>query len=171
MDTAEDEVGRALRLVFSSLLVKFMRAGPEAPRDGATKRIARGLPSGFFASKAAELARSLQTYEKAVPPGTPVPAIRLGDARSYTHIKTASVPLVVSSPPYAGTYDYAGLHETRFLWLGLSQSRFDKTQLGARTRGLGADPHAWRDSRARWLAELARVLTPGGHAVLIVGDG
>jgi hypothetical protein len=31
-------------------LVKFMRAGPQAPRDGETKRIARGLPSQFFSA-------------------------------------------------------------------------------------------------------------------------
>jgi SAM-dependent methyltransferase len=171
MDTPEDDVGKALRLCFSSLLVKFMRAGPEAPRDGANKRIARGLPSGFFASRAGELARSLEDYERAVPPKTPAPSIRLGDARSYTHIKSGSINLIVSSPPYAGTYDYAGLHETRFLWLGLSQSRFDKAQVGARAMGLGANPRSWEESRVRWLSEISRVLVPGGHAVLIVGDG
>jgi SAM-dependent methyltransferase len=171
MASPDDEVGRALRLCFSSMLVKFMRAGPEAPRDGASKRVGRGLPSGFFAARAGELARSLEGYERAIPAGTPAPSLRLGDARSYSHVKTASVKLIVSSPPYAGTYDYAGLHETRFLWLGLSQARFDKSQLGARTQGLGADPRAWLDSRQRWLGEMARVLLPGGHAVLIVGDG
>src|SRR6185312_5076637 len=47
--TAADEVGRALRLCLSSILVKFMKAGPEAPRDGEAKRIARGVPSRMLA--------------------------------------------------------------------------------------------------------------------------
>src|SRR5262249_30043933 len=41
MEHADDDVGRALRLCLSSILVKFMKAGPAAPRDGEAKRIAR----------------------------------------------------------------------------------------------------------------------------------
>src|SRR6185436_2969387 len=104
-DTGDDEIGRALRLCFSSMLVKFMRAGPEAPRDGENKRIARGLPSGFFARRAEELARGLETLEQTVPAGTPPPIIRQGDARGYPEVRGNSVDLIVSSPPYAGTYD------------------------------------------------------------------
>jgi SAM-dependent methyltransferase len=171
MQTPDDELGRALRLSLSSLLVKFMRAGPEAPRDGATKRIARGLPSRFFAGRVEELARALAEFEKAVPRGTPLPICELGDARAYPDVSRASVDLVVSSPPYAGTYDYAEHHVARFLWLGLAQRRFDDTQIGARDRGLGAAPRPWLEGRRRWLAEMGRVLRPGAHAVLVVGDG
>ena len=46
MDTPEDDVGHALRLCLSSILVKVMKAGPEAPRDGAEKRIGRGIRRG-----------------------------------------------------------------------------------------------------------------------------
>ena len=52
----DDPQGQALRLCLSSLLVKLMRSGPEAPRDGWEKRIARGMPSRLFAERAEELA-------------------------------------------------------------------------------------------------------------------
>ena len=171
METGDDEIGRALRACFSSLLVKFMRAGPEAPRDGEKKRIARGLPSGFFARRAEELARGLETLEQDSPRGTPPPIVRLGDARGYPEVRAASVDLIVSSPPYAGTYDYAYQHETRFTWLGLQQRRFEETQLGGRARGLGASPQEWLEGRRKWLGEMGRVLRAGGHTVLVVGDG
>jgi len=169
--TAADEVGRALRLCLSSILVKFMKAGPEAPRDGEAKRIARGVPSRMLADRAAELARGLAALERRAPPGTPAPKIEEADARALP-IPAGAAALVLSSPPYAGTYDYAAQHETRFVWLGLSAREFRRVQLGARAGAVGnASAGVWRADAARFIAEIARVLRPGGHALLMVGDG
>jgi DNA modification methylase len=171
MDTPKDEVGRALRLCFSSLLVKFMRSGPEAPRDGETKRIGRGVPSRFLADRAHELAQGLEALERRVPKGTPPPHIEDGDARNYPAVLAASIDLVLSSPPYAGTYDYADQHAVRFTWLGLPQKPFRNAQIGERATGLGSAPAAWRESRHAWLSEMGRVTKPGGRIILVVGDG
>jgi SAM-dependent methyltransferase len=171
MATPEDDVGRALRLCLSSLLVKFMKAGPVAPRDGEAKRIARGVPSRMLADRAAELARGLAALERRTPPGTPAPEIVEGDARALP-AGAGNAALVLSSPPYAGTYDYAAIHDARFLWLGLPEKKFRKAQLGARANPTGdVSGAAWRAEQARIMAEIARVLRPGGRALLVVGDG
>jgi SAM-dependent methyltransferase len=171
MATPDDPVGRALRLCLSSILVKFMKAGPTAPRDGAEKRIARGVPSRMLADRAAELARGLAALERRTPPGTPAPEIVEGDARALP-VPPASVALALSSPPYAGTYDYASLHDARFLWLGLPAKKFRRAQLGARAERVGDVTGAdWRAEQARFMAEIGRVLQPGGRALLVVGDG
>src|SRR5262249_15162457 len=155
----------------SSILVKFMKAGPEAPRDGDAKRIARGVPSRMLADRAAELAHGLAALERHVPPGTPAPDVQEADARALP-IPHRAAALVLSSPPYAGTYDYAAQHETRFVWLGLSARKFRRLQLGARAGAIGnASASAWRADAARFIAEIARVLAPGGRALLMVGDG
>jgi SAM-dependent methyltransferase len=169
--TPEDGVGRALRLCLSSILVKFMKAGPEAPRDGLTKRIARGVPSRMLADRAAELAQGLAAIERRMPAGTPAPVIHEGDARALP-LPDARAALVLSSPPYAGTYDYATQHETRFAWLGLSPRVFRRVQLGARTAAIGkVGVDSWRVAEERFIAEIARILQPGGQALLVVGDG
>jgi SAM-dependent methyltransferase len=171
MARPDDDIGRALRLCLSSLLVKFMKAGPTAPRDGAEKRIARGVPSRMLADRAAELARGLAALEQRTPAGTPAPEISEGDARALP-MAAGSAALVLSSPPYAGTYDYASIHDARFLWLGLSEKKFRRVQLGARTENVGdVSGAAWRSEQARFMAEVGRVLRPGGHALLVVGDG
>jgi SAM-dependent methyltransferase len=174
MDTpADDPSGEALRMCLSSLLVKFMKAGPEAPRDGVDKRIGRGVPSRFFADRADELARGLAELELVTPAGTPEPRIHLGDAREYAFVESRSVDLVLSSPPYAGVYDYAQHHAVRFRWLGLPMEQFRRRQLGERGGGdhLGVPPTGWLEGRRRWLVEMGRVLRPDGAAVLVVGDG
>jgi SAM-dependent methyltransferase len=182
MATPDDDVGRALRMCLSSILVKFMKAGPEAPRDGTEKRIARGVPSRMLGDRAAELTGGLAALEARAPPGTPTPHIDVGDARHLSPLIPLSPPggeragvrgasLVLSSPPYAGTYDYAALHDVRFTWLGLSRTRFRELQLGTRGPALGVRGDEWRDSQRRWISEMARVLRPSGRALLVVGDG
>ncbi|HEY4186078.1 MAG TPA: DNA methyltransferase [Polyangia bacterium] len=174
MEVPRQPIGQALRMCFSSNLVKLMKAGPEAPRDGEAKRIARGVPSRLLADRAVELASGLSALEHRTPPGTPAPVIKLGDARDLKGIAKGAARLIVSSPPYAGTYDYAAQHDVRFAWLELPRRSFESAQLGARTPGagrLGADPSTWRASQLQWMREMARILAPGGHALLIVGDG
>jgi 16S rRNA G966 N2-methylase RsmD len=166
--TGEDEVGYALRACFSSILVKFMR---QSEGEGIQQRIGRGVPSHFFASRAQELARSLAALAAKTPAGTPPPRIRMGDARALEHLPDGEFHLVLSSPPYAGTYDYAEHHDVRFLWLGLPRAAFDRVQVGARDEGLGSPEKRWRSDRRRWLGEMARVLRPGGSVVLVAGDG
>ncbi len=166
-ETEEDEVGRALRACLSSLLVKFMRGqDDEQPR-----RIGRGVPSHFFASRVEELTRSLEALERRVPAGTPAPKIRVADARALTTVHDHSVDMILSSPPYAGTYDYAEHHDVRFLWLGLSREKLDRVQVGARDEGLGSAAARWHNDRRLWLAEMARVTRPGAALILQVGDG
>ena len=47
--------------------------------------------------------------------------------------------------PLEVTYDYAAIHDARFLWLGLSEKKFRRVQLGARVQAVGS--HQARDAR------------------------
>jgi methylase of polypeptide subunit release factors len=169
MATAEDSVGVALRACLSSILVKFMRQ-PDLGGES-VQRIGRGMPSKFFAGRAEELAQSLTALAGRTPKGTPAPRIQLGDARSIGHVPDSTCDLIVSSPPYAGTYDYAEHHDVRFLWLGLSRESFDRVQVGARTDDMGSPLKRWQKDRRRWLGEMGRVVKPGAVVMLEIGDG
>jgi methylase of polypeptide subunit release factors len=193
-ETKEDDVGRALRACLSSILVKFMRGSEEAE----ARRIGRGVPSRFFASRAEELAFGLEALERRTPAGTSVPQIRVADARDLSAwgarrlcrrraivggdgnpsrvpmsdgLAGDSFDLILSSPPYAGTYDYAEHHDVRFLWLGLPRENLDRVQVGARDDGLGSAAQRWHHDRRRWLSEMARVARRGAAIILQVGDG
>jgi hypothetical protein len=168
-ETAEDAVGWALRASLSSILVKFMQTGPRAAPGADTRRLGRGVPSHFYARRVEELAASLRALAHKVPAGTLAPDVTLGDARKVSRVSSASIDLVVSSPPYAGVYDYQEQHEVCFKWLELPQARFTETQVGA--RGKLSSVHRWRTDREAWMGELARTCRRGAHMVLVVGDG
>jgi SAM-dependent methyltransferase len=168
-ETAEDAVGWALRASLSSILVKFMQTGPRAAPGADTRRLGRGVPSHFYARRVEELAASLRALTHKVPVGTPTPDVTLGDARKISRVPASSIDLVVSSPPYAGVYDYQEQHEVCFEWLELPQARFTETQVGA--RGKLSSAHRWRTDREAWMGEMARSCRSGAHVVLVVGDG
>jgi DNA modification methylase len=130
------------------------------------------LASRWFADRAEELARGLEALAAATPADTPPPRVEECDARKLEPFADASHALVVTSPPYAGVYDYEAEHGVRFTWLGLPRDRFHKDQWGARDAAMaGANPGAWIEGRRRWISEIARTLLPGGKAVFVVGDG
>jgi DNA modification methylase len=170
---AEAEPLRAtLLLVLSSILVKVSRQRADTTSRSVERAIGKGNPSRLFARKAAELAQQMGEFSTAVPSGTPPPEVRLGDARRLAHVADASVDVILTSPPYLGTYDYAEQHARRFGWLGLDARSFAGAEIGARRRQ--RDPARaladWQRDVDAFVAEFARVLRPDGLAFVAIGD-
>lgn len=165
----EDGVGLALRLCLSSILVKLLAdAGGE---DRPPRAFGRGFPSRHFADRAGELARGLHDLAIAAPPGTPAPMVLEGDAAAPPPAAGANFALVLTSPPYPGVYDYEGLHDVRFRWLGLPRADLRRGQIGRRALSAAGATTAFAEARKRWLHAICRALRPGGHAAFVVGDG
>jgi len=106
----------------------------------------------------------------------PAGVVTIGDARQLIGIADTSVDVVVTSPPYAGTYDYAEQHQLRLDFLGMSAEVFKQAEMGSR-RHFARDGELRRRARRRWsrslaaaLSETARVLRPGGYAAWVLGD-
>ena len=176
-----DEHRKTLAVVFSSILTKVsQRQGDTSRSDdvGGGKRIGRFVTSEIFQRKAKELVqRQVQLFQR-VGPAAPRPHFFVDDARALPEVlRRASdrrAALVLTSPPYAGTYDYAHHHAHRLAWLGLSDGReagrFARDEIGARRR---------RDRSAAdfdgevsdVLGAIAASLSDDGLAVLLMGDG
>jgi SAM-dependent methyltransferase len=168
----DPELRRALLLLFSSILVKVSRQSADTAPGEVERAIGKGLPTRLFQRKAEELSRRLAAFAARVPPGTPPPDVRACDARALRHLAAGAVDVIVTSPPYLGTYDYAAQHERRYGWLGLDARPFAAQEIGARRRA-GSPASAletWQKDVDAFVAEMARVLRPGGRAFVAIGD-
>jgi SAM-dependent methyltransferase len=164
---------RFLEVVLSSIVVKFSRQRSETATGRSTRRVGRFVPTDFFEKKCAELVgRWAELVEVAA--GAPAPELHLGDARDVGGL--GPVELVISSPPYGGTYDYARHHELRAPWLGAKAGALEAGEVGARRRL--SRPKSMKAAKARWdreveafLSSTAEALTDDGRCYLVMGDG
>jgi hypothetical protein len=173
----DDELRDILRALFSSVLVKVSRKSSDTSGEFKEERpLARGMAARLFQQRAEELATGLQALSEEVPDGAEMPTLHHGDARRLP-LGPASVKAVVTSPPYAGTYDYLDHHELRLVMLGMDPRPLRTNEIGAR-RSFGLKDQAGVDAGlARWerdyelaLSEMARVLPRGGKVIVVVGD-
>jgi hypothetical protein len=170
-----DWVRRALSLVLSSILIKVSRQAGDTSEARGERRLRSGFTVDLFQKKTTELARRLAELDALLPAGPrPSAAVHLGDARRLDRVARGSVDLVVTSPPYPGTYDYLAHHAARMRWLELDTDRFAATELGAR-RHLEKMPfHSaltrYSTDLGETLGAMSRALARSGKVVLIIAD-
>ena len=164
-----------LELVFSSILTKVSRQrGDTGNYLLPERRLAPGAVARLFVHKTEELCARLADFAQRLPERAPLADVHSDDARVLGTIGAGTVQCLVTSPPYAATYDYLDHHDVRLRWLRLREDRFGKLELGARRDYTPLDGTA---ARARWTGELSaflgavsRVLAADGRAFVILGD-
>jgi 16S rRNA G966 N2-methylase RsmD len=167
---------RALEMVLSAIVVKFSRQRAETSTEQVEKRIGKGIVTGFFDRKARELVERWEALFERCEGALP-PLLREGDATRLGELLPPRhrFELVLSSPPYGGTYDYARQHARRWPWLGIEPRRLKQREIGARRNLSGRDRNeavrAWDHEVEAMLRSIAGVLTPDGLCVLLIGDG
>ena len=170
----DDFVHQALRLVLSSILIKVSRKPGDTSTTHVPRRLAAGYTISLFENKALELADRIYDFCKRLPRGAPIAKVREGDARLLESIPNRTVRLVLSSPPYAGTYDYVDQHRLRCRWLGLNADGMQRSEVGAR-RHFRPMQHSdavrrYRDDLVVVLTTLRHKLARGGLVLLLVAD-
>lgn len=171
---------RALEVVLSAIVVKFSRQRADTSTERVEPRVGKGVPSRFFGRKAAELAERWRALSAELRPEAPRVTLIEGDARELPVLVGAQMnekgpfDLVLTSPPYGGTYDYVEHHARRYAWLGVSGQHLADRELGARrrlARGGRRAEETWDAQVVAMLRAMAAVVTPEGRIALLVGDG
>jgi len=172
-----DSVVRSdLWLVLSALLVKLSKKRGDTSEEVAPRRTAAGYTAKLFVKKTDELTRRLAEFASLLPSPPPPPArVTLDDATALRSITTRDrIDAIVTSPPYAATYDYVAHHALRMRWLGLDASALEEGEIGARRNygraSAGDARNTWSNELAQFLTAAARVLPQDAPMVLIMAD-
>lgn len=171
---ARPETRDDLSLVLSAIVVKVSQRRGDTSDDVDTRRIAAGFPTKLFVRKAEDFARRVRELDELVPAPRPHASVFAANAFDLARVAPASVDAVVTSPPYAATYDYYAHHELRLRWLAMSGRAFERGELGARRHYAALDGRAaldtYHDEWRRLFASLARVVRPGSMVAMLVAD-
>jgi DNA modification methylase len=181
-------LGEALLLILSSLIIKLstQRAESRPGELAAGRHLGKGLPTRWFVRKAEEVCRLHAALLHRLPsPPPPAPLLAVADARvalstdprerqATLGLWPGSLDRVITSPPYLGTYDYAAHHARRYAWLGIDPTPIERAEMAARRHGEALPlPELQRRHQAdcsAWVAQVARLLKPGGRLYILVGD-
>lgn len=161
VETLKEPARTDLFLVLSSVLVKLSRKTGDTSGGVRPRRTAAGFAAKHFVQKTEDLAARLSAFAKLLPPSPPPATVELDDATELRTVK-GTVDAVVSSPPYAATYDYLAHHALRLRWLGLDASPLERGEIGSRTAYSRLKPDA---ARANWLKELGKFLSAAGRVL------
>ena len=163
-----------LFLVLSAILTKVSRKKADTSEDAAPKRLAAGYPTRLFVKKTRELGERLVAFSALLPVDVKRPRIAVEDATKLEGVAENSIDAVVTSPPYAGTYDYLAHHSMRLRWLSMPMRELETSEIGARRDYAALDARAAEDRYANELAAMleacARVTKLGAAVVLQIAD-
>ncbi len=93
-------------------------------------------------------------------------------SEDVSFIPNESVALVITSPPYANTYDYYLYHKSRMNWLGYDVRKTQETEIGSRDKHSSKklEINHFLKGLEKCFKECERALISGGYAVIIIGD-
>ncbi|WP_148087921.1 DNA methyltransferase [Gemmata obscuriglobus] len=163
-----------LELLLSSVLVKLSRKPGDTGWGVRTRRTAGGFAAKLFVQRAQDLAARLSALRVLLPAPAPTATVVQDDATDLKRLPPGFVGAVVTSPPYAATYDYIAHHSLRLRWLGLDPAPLARGEIGSRTAYARLTPAAartaWCRELDRFFRAVGRLLPPGAPMVLLMAD-
>jgi hypothetical protein len=165
------ELAGVLTACLSAILYKVSSRTSDTDGTWVDRNVARGQAARLFAQRIDLLIAGLEDLSKV---HAPLPEVFELDIRKLDEVvPDGSVAGIVTSPPYAATYDYAEHQRLRFDFLGLRHRDFDAGEIGSR-RSFDEDAQEahrrWKKALAGIFGKMAAALAPGRAAAVVIGD-
>jgi len=168
---SDNDVKDFLKVVLSSIIVRVSNQESDIRFAAINKNIKDCYTFDLFILKAKESCKKIVEYSSLLKYKTEI-KIYNDDSRNLYFIEPKSVDIIITSPPYANSYDYYLYHKLRQKWLGLDVRFAQYNEIGSRREysSLKENPKKWKDDLIKCFLEMNRVLKNNGLAFIVIGD-
>jgi len=159
-----------LYAVLSSIIVTVSNQESDTRFAAVDKRITNFRTFSEFSKKLKDMNTRMSEFSRVAPDSS----VRVynTDAQNMSFLKNNTVDLIVTSPPYANTYDYYLYHKFRMYWLGYDVRMVQASEIGSRNRysSKREDISTFKENLLQCFREMRRVLKNNKYAVIVIGD-
>ncbi|MBM0652426.1 site-specific DNA-methyltransferase [Capnocytophaga genosp. AHN8471] len=160
-----------LKIVLSSIIVRVSNQESDTRFAAKNKNIPDNFTFEAFLSKAQEYLVRITEYSNKVDNNNTLELYNT-DSRNLSMIDENSIDMIITSPPYANTYDYYLYHKFRKRWLDLDVKFAQYNEIGSRREysSLKKPASQWTDDLVKCFKEMYRLLKPNTLAFIVIGD-
>lgn len=167
----EDNVKDFLKIVVSAIIVRVSNQESDTRFAAKSKGIEDNFTFKQFIGKAKEYLERMAEFSKQVPTHGYLKLLN-ADSRHLTMLEDESIDIIITSPPYANTYDYYLYHKFRKRWLDLDVKFAQYNEIGSRREysSLKKPAEQWTTDLKLCFAEMYRLMKKEGLAFIVIGD-
>lgn len=160
------------KAVLSSIIVRVSNQESDTRYAAIDKKIKDFDTYKIFLDKLSQFVKSIENFSSLVPNNKISVSVFADDTRTLRSIKTKTVDIIITSPPYANTYDYYLYHKHRKYWLDMDVKTVMENEIGSRREfsSLKKLPSKWIDDAKKTMAQMYRITKKGGRVFIIIGD-
>jgi len=160
-----------LKIVLSSIIVRVSNQESDTRFAAVNKGIVDNFTIDQFCKKCTEYNFRMREYSKLVDQ-TSFVKVYNADSRNLDFIDDESIDIIITSPPYANTYDYYLYHKFRKRWLDLDVKFAQYNEIGSRREysSLKEKKEKWNEDLIKCFKEMHRVLKLNSLAFIVIGD-
>lgn len=167
----DENVRNFLKIVFSSIIVKVSNQDSDTRFAAIEKNIKDFYTLEHFCKKGYEYLLKVKEFSQLIDNST-VLKVYNADTRNLNFIEDKSIDIIITSPPYANTYDYYLYHKFRKRWLDIDVEYAQYNEIGSRREysSLKKNKQKWNEDLYLCFLEMHRVLKHQSLAFIVIGD-
>lgn len=170
-EQSDNDIQNFLKIVLSSIIVRVSNQDSDTRFAAIEKNVINGYTLETFCKKAKEYNSRMAEFSELIHNSTEL-RVYNADSRNLNFIQDNSIDIIITSPPYANTYDYYLYHKFRKRWLDLDVKFAQYNEIGSRREysSLKEKKEKWNEDLIKCFAEMHRVLKPNHFAFIVIGD-
>jgi len=159
-------------VALSSIIVRVSNQESDTRFAAINKNIKDGDTIRFFLEKLSEYKKIMKIFWEKLPEKKVKAKILNIDVRNLSRYLKHPVDIVITSPPYANTYDYYLYHKFRMYWLNMDVASAQQTEIGSRREysSLKKGKGKWKQDLTESFQEILNVLKSEKLAFVVIGD-